>query len=147
MGIAQGTNLNIKRRIIYLAVLGHCCCTGFSLVVESGGYSLAVVGRLLIVVAALVAEHGLGHVGLRSCSTWAQYLLPPGSRAQAQQLWHTGFIAPQHVGSSRIRNWLFYSLNLLKNKWYTWLCKFKAYSRMVWLMFIVKRLTGSTNTW
>ena len=63
MGIAQGTNLNIKRRIIYLAVLGHCCCTGFSLVAEN---------RLLIGVASPVAEHtrALGCAGFRSCSTW-----------------------------------------------------------------------------
>ena len=27
----------------------------------------------------------------------------PGSRAQAQQLWRTGLVAPQHVGSSRTR--------------------------------------------
>ena len=26
-----------------------------------------------------------------------------GSRAQAQQLWRTGFVAPWHVGSSRTR--------------------------------------------
>ena len=31
----------------------------FSLVVASGGYSLVVMCRLLIVVASLVAEHGL----------------------------------------------------------------------------------------
>ena len=30
-----------------------------SLVVGSGGYSLMVVGRLLIAVASLIAEHGL----------------------------------------------------------------------------------------
>ena len=28
---------------LFLAVLGFCCCTGFSLVVASGGYSLVVV--------------------------------------------------------------------------------------------------------
>ena len=33
----------------------------------------------------------------------AQQLQLPGCRAQAQQLWHTGLVAPQHVGSSRIR--------------------------------------------
>ena len=32
---------------------------GLSLVVESGGYSLIAVCKLLIVVASLVAEHGL----------------------------------------------------------------------------------------
>ena len=26
-----------------------------------------------------------------------------GSRAQAQELWRSGFVAPQHVGSSRTR--------------------------------------------
>ena len=44
---------------IYLAVLGLCCCTGFSLVVASGGYSPVAVPGLLIVVASLVAEPGL----------------------------------------------------------------------------------------
>ena len=28
----------------------------------------------------------------------------PGSRAQAQRLWGTGLVAPQHVGSSRTRD-------------------------------------------
>ena len=40
-------------------MLGLRCCTGFSLVVANEGYSLGVVHRLLIVVASLVAEHGL----------------------------------------------------------------------------------------
>ena len=37
-------------------MLGLCCCTGFSLVVESEGYSLAVVVRLLVAVASLVGS-------------------------------------------------------------------------------------------
>ena len=60
-------------------MLGLCCCKGFSLVEESGGCSLAVVGRLLIVVASPVAEHGLPGMqasvaaarGLRGCGSWA----------------------------------------------------------------------------
>ena len=40
--------------------------TGFSLVVESRGYSLVLVGGLLIAVASLV-EHRLQSAGLRSC--------------------------------------------------------------------------------
>ena len=44
---------------LFLAVLGLRCCTGFSLVVGSEGYSLAVVLRILVVVASLVAEHRL----------------------------------------------------------------------------------------
>ena len=42
---------------LFLTVLGLCCCMDFSLVVSSGGYSLAVV--LLTVVAPLVAERGI----------------------------------------------------------------------------------------
>ena len=41
-----------------------------------------------------------GHVGFSSFSMWAQKLWLPGSRAQAQQLWYTGLVALQHVGSS-----------------------------------------------
>ena len=41
----------------FLAVLGLCCCSDFSLVVESGGYSAAAGRRHLIVVASLAAEH------------------------------------------------------------------------------------------
>ena len=44
---------------LFLTVLGFCCCVGFSLAAASRGYSLAVVLSLLIVVASLVAEHGL----------------------------------------------------------------------------------------
>ena len=44
---------------LVLAVLGLCCCVGFSLVVASGGYSLVAVLWLLIVVVSLVAEHRL----------------------------------------------------------------------------------------
>ena len=36
---------------------------GLSLLAESRGYSLAAVCRLLIVVACLIAEHGLEHMG------------------------------------------------------------------------------------
>ena len=44
---------------LFLAVLGLCCCMGVSLVVASGGYSLAAVGGLLTAVVSLVAEHRL----------------------------------------------------------------------------------------
>ena len=43
---------------IVLAVLGLCCCSGFSLVVGSGGYSRVAVLERLIVVASLISEHG-----------------------------------------------------------------------------------------
>ena len=44
---------------IFFGCAGLHCSTGFSLAMVSGGYSLALVCRLLIVVAFLVAEHGL----------------------------------------------------------------------------------------
>ena len=84
--------------VLFLAVLGLCCCAGFSLVAESGGYSLAAVQGLLPAVTSLVAECGLQACGL-------QCLWLPGSRVWAQQLWHMGLVAPQHVGSSWIRDW------------------------------------------
>jgi len=60
---------------LFLAVLGHGCCTGFSLVAESRGYSLVLHG-LLTVVASLAAELGLWASvtvarGLSSCSSQA----------------------------------------------------------------------------
>ena len=70
---------------------------GLSLVRASGGCSLVVVRGLLIVVAALAAEHRLEACGL-------QQLRLPGPGAQAQQLWHMQFVVPQHVGSSRTRD-------------------------------------------
>ena len=55
--------------------------------------------------ASLVAVHSycggfsffrawaLGNVGFSSCGTWAQELWLPGSKAQAQQLWHMSLVA------------------------------------------------------
>ena len=40
-------------------MLGLYCCSDFSLVAQSRGYSLVVVCGLFIVVASLVAEHRL----------------------------------------------------------------------------------------
>ena len=44
---------------------------GFSLVAVRQSYFLAVVHRLLTVVASLLAEHGLRALGLSICSAWA----------------------------------------------------------------------------
>ena len=55
------------------------------------------------------AAHGL-LIAMASCCRerlWAwqlQQLQLPGSRAQAQKLWHTGLVAPQHVESSQSRD-------------------------------------------
>ena len=50
---------SFKKFYLILAVLGVHCCAGFSLVMASRDYPLAAVRRVLIVVAFLVAEHGL----------------------------------------------------------------------------------------
>ena len=44
---------------LFLAVLGLCCCVGFSLVAVSGSYSAVAVLELLIVAASLDVEHRL----------------------------------------------------------------------------------------
>ena len=58
--MAPGTLKNFFfNLIIFLTLLGFQCCKGFSLVVASGGYSPAVVCRLPVLVASLVADRGL----------------------------------------------------------------------------------------
>ena len=103
MGIAQGTNLNIKKRIIYLAVLGLCCCTGFPLVAESWGYSscrehASHWGGLS------VAEHtrALGcegfssrSTGVSSCSSWAPEQRLSSCHAQAELPYACGILPDQ----------------------------------------------------
>ena len=53
---------------LFLAMLDLCCCMGFSLVAVSGGYSLVVVCRLLIVVTCCGAQV-LGSMGFSSCGS------------------------------------------------------------------------------
>ena len=76
---------------------------GLSLVVASGGYSLLQCAGFSLRWLLLLRSMGSRHVGFSSCGTRAQQLWLAGSRAQAQQLWHTGLVAPRHVGSSRTR--------------------------------------------
>ena len=80
-----------------LAVLALHCCVGFSLLAASRSQSVVAVCRLLIAVASLPA-------GRRLWDTWAQQFQSTGSRAQVQQLWHTGLVAPRRAGSSRSRD-------------------------------------------
>ena len=62
---------------LFMAVLGLCCCTwAFSSCGKQGLLFIAVCG-LLIVVASLVAEHGL-------------------QTHELQQLWHTGSAVVAH---------------------------------------------------
>ena len=66
-----------------LAVLGLCCSLGFSLVAESGGYSVAVVRGPLIAVASLV-KHRLK--GAWASVATSHRLLSCGSRALEHRL-------------------------------------------------------------
>ena len=85
-----------KNFFLFLTALGLRCCTrAFSSCGERGLLFVAARG-LFTVVASLVMEHGLQARRL-------QQLCLPGSRAQAQQLWRTGLVALQHVGSSWTR--------------------------------------------
>ena len=52
-----------------MAVLGLCCCAGFSLVEMSRGYSTDAMLRLLIAIVSLVAKHGLPGLSSRG-SEW-----------------------------------------------------------------------------
>ena len=61
-----------KQRFFYLLTFGCAellLLPGLSLVVESRGYSVFVVRELLITVASLVVEHGLGCPGASVVST------------------------------------------------------------------------------
>ena len=64
---------------------------------EWGLLQLYVVSGLLTAVASLVANTG-------SRAPRFQQLWLLGSRAQAKELWCKGLAAPQHVGSSQIRD-------------------------------------------
>ena len=80
--------------VLFVAVLGLHCCTGFSLVVASGGCSLVVAHRVLIAVASVVGEHRLWAAWasvvvvqapehwLRSCGIWTELLRGNGTPLQ-----------------------------------------------------------------
>ena len=76
---------------------------GLSLVVASGGYSSLWCAGFSLQWLLLLRSTGSRRMGFSSCGAQAQLLWLAGSKAQAQYLWHTGLVAPQHVGSSRIR--------------------------------------------
>ena len=44
---------------LFWSVLGPHCCTGFSVIEDSGDCSLVVVPGLLVEVASLIVEHGV----------------------------------------------------------------------------------------
>ena len=57
--LSMGSQSRTRLKRLSSSSSSLCCCTGFSLVVEGGGYSLAMVPGFLIAVASLAAEHRL----------------------------------------------------------------------------------------
>ena len=74
-----------------------------SLVAASEGYSSLRCTGFSLLWLLLLQSTGSRCAGFSSCGMRAQQLWLAGSRAQAQQLWRKGFVAPRHVGSSRTR--------------------------------------------
>ena len=106
--VQYGQKIKSSEFFIYWLCWTIVTSRAFSLVSLSGGQSPVVVCWLLIAVASLVAEPG-------SRGLWQ--LRFPGSRAQAQQLWHLDFVAQWHVGSfwtkdpaygSSVGKWILY---------------------------------------
>ena len=85
-----------------MAALG-LAVRGLSLVAASAGYSSLWCVGFSLWWLLLLRSTGSRHTGFSSCGTRAQQLWLAGSRAQAQQLWRMGLVAPRHVGSSRTR--------------------------------------------
>ena len=79
-------------------------------------------GLCFIVVCRLHGARALGHTGFSHCGLWAHYLWFPGSRAQAQSLWHRSLAATQHMGSSWTRDWTCVSCigRWILYHWATW---------------------------
>ena len=57
MPIFNNTQFNFT--YLFLAVLGLCCCVGFSLVAGSRGCSLVAAHGFLMMISSVVAEQGL----------------------------------------------------------------------------------------
>ena len=85
----------------FWAALGLCFCVWAFSSCGKQGLLFIVVCRLLI--ASLVVEHGLQEHRLQQLWHTGSVVVACGSRAQAQQLWRTGLLAPRHVGSSLTR--------------------------------------------
>ena len=76
---------------------------GLSLVAVSGGYSLLLCTGFSLRWLLLLQTRGSRHAGFSSCGLQSQQLWLTSPRAQAQELWRTGLVAPQHAGSSWTR--------------------------------------------
>ena len=90
---------------IYLFIYFWLCwvfaaARGLSPAAASRGHSSLQRAGLSLRWPLLLRSTGSRRTGFGSCGTWAQQLWLTGSRAQAQQPWRTGLVAPRHVTSS-----------------------------------------------
>ena len=100
---------------LFLAVLRLCYCSGFSVVSASGGYShhphhnedsVLQCTESSLWWLLLLGTTGSRVWGFTSCGLLVAGSLVAAPRLQStgRQLWCTGLVAPQHVGSSRTRD-------------------------------------------
>ena len=82
--------ISLKKYLFIFDCAGSSLLRGLSLVVASGGYSLVVMGRLLIAGGNLC-----------NCQTRLLLLGNTGCKAQAQWSQHVGLVATRLVGSSK----------------------------------------------
>ena len=113
--------LSLKKLFIYLflVVLRLHCCTGFSLVAESGSYSPVVIHRLLMTVTPLVEEHRpqgtqasvVAAHALSSCGSWALEHRLSSCGAEALLFQACG-IFPDQGSNPHLLHWHVFSLSL-----------------------------------
>ena len=122
-----------------MAVLGlRCWAWAFSGYSEQRLLFAPVCRLLLIAVASFVADYRLQTQGLQELWFVSSVVVAPGSRVQAQQLWHTGLVALPHVGSSWTRDQTrvpYISIQIL-NQWTTReALAFNSEIQLCWLKF------------
>lgn len=88
---------------LFLAVLGLPLLLGLSAVAVSGGYASCCVQGSPCGGSSRGGEALARACGLSSFGMWAKQLWLTGSRGRLSDLWHTGLVAPLHVGSSGTR--------------------------------------------
>ena len=91
---------------LILLVLGLCCCAGFSLIAESGGYSLLPCAGFSLWWLLLWSPGSSAH-GCQQLQYVGSVVAAQPSRCDFWVLEHSlsgcgssGIVAPQHVGSS-----------------------------------------------
>ena len=89
----------LKKNYLFIYLFIFQLCQVFvaehrlSLIAASRDYSSLWCIGFSLPWLLLLRSMGSRHVGFSSCGLWAQQLWLLGSRAQAQQLWHTGLVA------------------------------------------------------